>query len=321
MYKNAFKFAAAALLLGTSFLVTSCDKSSEVVEKPELKGIEFSVKPMELREWKAAGRITRATAKSEFERDINLTAGDMLYVEGIQYDENHNPIGNCLSNMYMPEGAGGKSAPFSGDVYAPEGTTLDDFEDITYYLVGVNDKRVKLLDVEGVDVKAIELPLGDNHIVSSFTEAIEKYSEIGFLAPKFTNEVKLQQNNSYFVFKVHFPVPGTFADIADIKVTFVRPDGTSQVVTTEENPTGFTLDDEEFLTVVAPCEIEDETEQIVDLRLMLNFKNGKNAEMGLRSQTEEGNTVEHGEVYVLEFEYNPGHSTSKYEGEENNPWE
>lgn len=318
---------AAALLLGTTIFATSCEKTDDVIKKPlpkpELKGVGISVAPMTLEEWNSpilGSSATRATAQSERQREIHFAAGDILYVEGIQYDEAHNPIATCVGNLTMDSNAGGKEATFSGDLYAPEGSTLDDFTDITYYLIGANDKRAKLIDVEGAGFKAVELPLGENHIVASFPEAIEKYSEIGCNAPKFTNEVKLQQSNSYFFFNIVFADTKTFGDVTDIKTTFIRPDGTSLVVTTEENPTGFKLNDAGCLLMVVPCEIEHEKEQFSDIQLVVNLKNGKSIEKSFPSTNAAGNTVERGQVYILEFTYDLGDRTSQYWGEDNNPW-
>ena len=304
MYKNAFKFAAATLLLGTTLFATSCgDDKGVAVEKPALKESRFSVEAMRLREWDTSVvgyAASRATAGSEKLTEIHFTAGDMLYVEGVQYDQAHNPIANIVGNLTMDSGDGSHEATFSGDLYAPEGSTVEDFEDITYYLIGANDKRVKLIDVEGADVKVVELPLGDNHIVASFTEAIEKYSEIGFNTPKFANEVKLQQSNAYFVFNLYITTLDiSFDKIADIKATFVRPDGTTHEVTTEENPTGFKINDAGCLMMVVPCDIEDEQEQFTDIRLEVNAQNGQSLVKSFPSKGEAGNIVEHGEVYIL----------------------
>ena len=207
--KKTIQFATAAMLLGTSLLATSCDKSSELNDipevKPELKGVGFAIEPMALREWNTTvpnTSATRATAFNEFVPEITFSEGDMLYVEAVQYDAAHNPIATCVGNLTMDSGADQKEATFSGEIFAPEGSKLDDFEDVIYYLIGANDKRAKLIDVEGADVKAVELPLAENHIVGSFREAIEKYSEIGFVSSKFTDQVKLKQSNAYFVFSV-----------------------------------------------------------------------------------------------------------------------
>lgn len=316
---------AAALLLGITLFATSCEKKTEIpVTKPELKGVGISVAPMTLEEWNSpilGSSATRATAQSERQREIHFAAGDMIYVEGIQYDQAHNPIASCVGNLTMDNGDGGKEATFSGQLYAPEGSSLDDFQDITYYLVGANDKRTKLVDIPGTNVKGIDLPLGDNHIVASFTEAIEKYSDIGFCAPKFTDQVKLIQGNSYFIFNIIFPSADAFSDVADIKTTFVHPDGTTLEVTTEETPAGFKLNDSGCLLMVVPCEIEGEKIKVSDIQLVVNLKNGKSIEKSFPSTNAAGNTVERSRVYILEFTYESGDSTSQYWGEDNNPWQ
>lgn len=305
--KKTIQFATAVMLLGTSLFATSCDKSSELNDipevKPELKGVGFAIEPMALREWNTTvpnTSATRATAFNEFVPEITFSEGDMLYVEAVQYDAAHNPIATCVGNLTMDSGADQKEATFSGEIFAPEGTKLDDFEDVIYYLIGANDKRAKLVDVEGADVKAVELPLAENHIVGSFREAIEKYSEIGFVSPKFTDQVKLKQSNAYFVFSVADPAPSIdFDDIASAKAIFTRPDGTTLEVTTEEKPSTFERTIFGGFTVVVPCAIEEDKEQFSDIKLELTAKNGNYLEKSFPSTEEVGNTVEQGEVYIL----------------------
>ena len=303
MYKNAFKFAAAALLLGTTLFATSCGEEKVIKEKPALKGAGFILQQLTQKEWDTpvtTASATRASALSEIQPRLTFAEGDMLYVQGFQFDENHNPIATCVGNLTMDDVAGNNEATFSGDLFAPENTSLDDFQDVVYYLVGANDKRAKLSNYQDTGIKIIDGDLGKNYIVSSFKEAIEKYSEIGFEAPAFGNEVQLKQHNIYFVFNLTFPVLDIDLDeIAGIEAHFLRHAPTHITVTTEENPQGFELDKSGNVKVVVPCDLEEEDEYISNIVLKVSFKNGVTFNLEFPSKTTMGNLVKEGELYVI----------------------
>ena len=289
-------FAAAALLLGTSLLTTACsgnddDAISEVPEgTAEYVKVPYSVTVN-------SGSVTRATAE---DKELYFSEGDMLHVEGWYLANDLDTKIYCYGNLTMTSGADSQSATFEGDLYVPVNSKLSDFKNVDYFLIGENDKVGDWYDQLWSDNR------WDPYIASEMSEAVEKYSNIGYHTSEgFTDdEIQLAQRNAFMSFQLDLPFDKLIInEVTAITVTYTR--AKLKIPVTVRTPDGFSAsaDPSKWLEFVVPLAVGpyfSNGERVTDIEVTLTTGNGNTLRVNVPCGNE-GKALVGGRVYRVQM--------------------
>lgn len=256
IFRNSF--AAAALLLGTSLLITACSENNDAIN-PEVPVVTPEEKPETTTEYVtvpytvSAGSegATRAHTPGGFDyTTLKFSEGDRLYVQSKKIESSKEFL--CYGTLTMTSGADSNSATFSGTLNVPAGHELSDFQNVYYVLVSEDDE-MGIWNDDKLDLEQRKTPC----ITKDISDAVECYSYIGYQTGEgFAQNIQLAQLGSFVVFDLNLPLDKIFIDkVSAISATFKKYSDGSNV--TINSYSGFLIDVDpaETLHFVVPFDV------------------------------------------------------------------
>lgn len=295
IFRNAF--ASVAFLLGASLFTTGCTKTEvvkyELSEVPGYVKIPYSVS--------VSGDLeTRATIGHEFSRTLLFDDGDVINVEGIIREDNVITA-RCFGTLKLVAGDGEEEGTFIGDIHVPQGMELESFKNVKYTLVGKNDKMsIWENDAHTILSAARNTPI----ITKTFTEAVEKYSNIGYLSEEgFTEDIDLDQFNAFFEFRYNLPMANIYIDeVKAVKVTFTDPSEDKMVVSTDPS-FSCPIEMGDFYFVV-PYAKDNEVPAFTNIKVEITIQNGRVLVADYPTENQvEGVLVKSGMIFLFEEDF------------------